>query len=896
VSAVILSGIVVGVLYALAGLGLVVVYRTSKVLNFAIGGTGAISAYTAFELVGRDVPYVVVMVVAILVGALAGALLEVAVARPLRQRAHLDVSLATLGALLVFEGLIALLYGSQPRSVAPAFTGAGVDLGFVALSANQLFVLALGVVAALALFGILMRTRLGLGMRAASSGPLTAEIVGIDVARTRLAGWALSGLYGGLAAVLVTPLTYLAPTSFTTFLLTAFGAVVLGGFTSIAGVVIGAMFFGVATNLLLTYLDSSLILTYTFLLVAVVLVLRPHGIFGRRERAVPEPAIPSSARAGASERRFGRILASLVAAPPKVPARFTAAGYTVLVVLLVLVPVLVDDRRVFLLATVLCTFVGVLGFNVIAGFSGQVSLGHSAFLAIGAYTAAIAVRSGVPVLLSIPLAIVGGGISGLLIGLPVTRLSGVYLSVFTLIFAFAVPELVLYFKDLTGGASGLPMSPPEALYDSGAMYWFILAVALVCAAVVLLLGRSRVGRGWRAVRDSEAGARSLGFRPAVVKLGAFTLGSALAGLAGALTGLLIGFVGAESYGVFVSIYALVAFALGGPGSVAGSFLGSLVIVALPDVTAGSPVPQDLLFGLVLIAVLLVAPHGLIGLVTNAVTVLLGRRGTPAAAAAGSGLTGGAEVVERVDVPEPLADDRPVLLRTVGLSAGYGNEDVVHDIDIDVHEGEVVALLGANGAGKSTVLRAISGVVATGRGDIQWAGRSMSQWPHHRPADVARAGIGHVSEGRGVFPDLTVRENLRLSSFSAAARPDPAGPDGLDAALDHFPILRQRLNQQAGTLSGGEQQMVAIARALLSRPRLMMLDEPSLGLSPRISQQVFEILREIAGTGVAILLVEQNARAGLRLADRGYVLSRGRVVLSGPAAALGEDASLHASYL
>ncbi|WP_357864898.1 ABC transporter ATP-binding protein [Micromonospora sp. NPDC006766] len=219
---------------------------------------------------------------------------------------------------------------------------------------------------------------------------------------------------------------------------------------------------------------------------------------------------------------------------------------------------------------------------------------------------------------------------------------------------------------------------------------------------------------------------------------------------------------------------------------------------------------------------------------------------------------------------------------------------MRDVDLVVGEGEVVALLGANGAGKSTVLRAISGVIPLDRGSMTWAGQRLPDWPRHSPAVAARDGIGHIPEARGIFPDLTVHENLLTGAF---ATPDgTVDEETVERVFGHFPILRDRLSQAAGTLSGGEQQMLAIGRALIAKPRLLMLDEPSLGLSPLISQQVFKILGDIASSGVSILLVEQNAHASLRLADRAYVLARGRVVLSGSAADVAEDPTLRGSYL
>ena len=229
-----------------------------------------------------------------------------------------------------------------------------------------------------------------------------------------------------------------------------------------------------------------------------------------------------------------------------------------------------------------------------------------------------------------------------------------------------------------------------------------------------------------------------------------------------------------------------------------------------------------------------------------------------------------------------------LLELEGVEAQYGAIKALHGVSLAVGEGEVVTLLGANGAGKTTTLRAVSGTVRrTGR--ISFAGRPLDRSP---PEKVARAGIAHVPEGRGTFGELTVRENLRLGAWTRRG-----GPREEDHVLAHFPALADRARQPAGTLSGGEQQMLALARALMARPRLLMLDEPSLGLAPLVVASIFTILRRLnEEEGLAVLLVEQNATLALEAAATAYVLETGRVALSGPAANLRADESVRRSYL
>jgi branched-chain amino acid transport system ATP-binding protein len=231
-----------------------------------------------------------------------------------------------------------------------------------------------------------------------------------------------------------------------------------------------------------------------------------------------------------------------------------------------------------------------------------------------------------------------------------------------------------------------------------------------------------------------------------------------------------------------------------------------------------------------------------------------------------------------------------MLEIENVTVAYGRRRALEGVSLTVAPGEIVTLLGANGSGKSTTLRAISGLVRPRAGSLRYDGRDLARLP----ADaIVAAGIGHVPEGREIFAEFTVLENLQTGAHTVPAREVPAR---LEAAYALFPVLRERRRQRAGTLSGGEQQMLAIARALMTRPRLLLLDEPSLGLAPRLMREIFAVVRRINADGVAILLVEQNARAALALATRGYVLETGRVAAAGRSADLAVDPRIRAAYL
>jgi branched-chain amino acid transport system ATP-binding protein len=232
-----------------------------------------------------------------------------------------------------------------------------------------------------------------------------------------------------------------------------------------------------------------------------------------------------------------------------------------------------------------------------------------------------------------------------------------------------------------------------------------------------------------------------------------------------------------------------------------------------------------------------------------------------------------------------------VLELCELRAAYGPIEALRGVDLEVRAGELVCLLGANGAGKSSTLRAISGLVRPTSGHIVFDGRAITGLP---PATILEAGIAHCPEGRRVFPYLTVEENLAMGAYVRRDRAAIAAD--LDRVCAHFPILAERRRQAAGTLSGGEQQMLAIGRALMARPRLILFDEPSLGLAPTIVETTFAIIADIRRQGTTVLMVEQNAYLALRMADRGYVMENGRIVLSGPARNLLSDDHVRRVYL
>ncbi len=232
-----------------------------------------------------------------------------------------------------------------------------------------------------------------------------------------------------------------------------------------------------------------------------------------------------------------------------------------------------------------------------------------------------------------------------------------------------------------------------------------------------------------------------------------------------------------------------------------------------------------------------------------------------------------------------------LLKVRGLKVAYGGIQAVKGVDMEVREGELVSLIGSNGAGKTTTMKAITGTQAVQAGDIEYLGRSIQG---QGPWDLVKQGLAMVPEGRGVFTRMTITENLQMGAF---IRSDSAGiADDIEKMFALFPRLRERKDQLAGTMSGGEQQMLAMARALMSRPRVLLLDEPSMGLSPIMVDKIFEVVRDVYAQGMTVVLVEQNASRALAMADRGYVMDSGLITMSGPGQQLLDDPKVRAAYL
>jgi ABC-type branched-subunit amino acid transport system ATPase component/ABC-type branched-subunit amino acid transport system permease subunit len=799
-----------------------------------------------------------------------------------------------------------------------------------------------------------------------------------------------------------------------------------------------------------------------------------------------------------------------------------------------------NNYQVFIIVTVGLTAIVGIGLNVLLGLSGQISLGHVAFYAIGAYTVGILTTNYEWSFW--PAFILSGiitGLAGMLLAIPALKVRGPYLAMVTIAFGFVVEQGAAEWQRLTGGWNGLSGIPGPSVFgtDIGerGIAYLTLALVVLATAAFAWLSRSVWGNAMRAVRDSESASVSIGLDPTLVRTAAFGISAVAAGLAGGVYASISNFISPESFPFFQSILFLLVVMLGGADRVLGPIVGALVVVLLPELLATLGQYRLLFVGVLMLAVLRLAPTGLVGLIASvlpgkeretlakersdigrflaagasgqalavrdlsvsfggvravrdlnfaaqpgAITSIIGPNGAgkstalnvicgfyrPDAGTVRLGdrivsalrayqipragiartyqtsqlfesmsvidnvvialrrgrlapyfLTGGkrgddAEIAESllafvgykgahhrpadalahvdkrlVEIaralavrPSVLALDEPAaglnaedtaaigallrklaavgktvilvehdmdlvmgvsshvivldagakiaegtpaqvatdpavleaylgageqaergrkqpfaiaqkpLMTVSALSAGYGAATVVRQADLEIAAGELVAVLGANGAGKTTLMRALSGLLRPIEGEVRFLGERIDHFPGDR---IARAGLVLVPEGRQVFPELSVTDNLRLGAYARRSAEEASMIENL---LTRFPALKARRRQRAGLLSGGEQQMLAIARGLMARPQVLMLDEPSLGLAPKLLENLYDLLAALRDEGTTILLVDQMAQLALSVADRAYVLQSGAFTHSGTAREVAQDPALVKAYL
>ena len=530
-----------------------------------------------------------------------------------------------------------------------------------------------------------------------------------------------------------------------------------------------------------------------------------------------------------------------------------------------------DGYTPFVLALVALTAVVGVGLNILLGLTGQVSLGHVGFYAIGAYTVAILTLKGVDFWIALPLAGAVAGIVGFALALPALRVTGPYLAMVTIAFAFIIQHGTIEWRALTGGANGLMGIAPPSL---GALVFSeremaMLAVTLAGASLYAFhrLARSGWGMAMVAVRDAEPAARSIGLNPVIVKTAAFSLSAVFTGLAGGIFAPLLMFVAPDSFPFSQSILFLFAVIVGGAGWTFGPVVGALVSVVLPELLSSLAEYRLLFFGASLLVILWVAPAGVLGLLAR-----LWRRTEPSVS--------GSDRVRRRRVSRPQGAAGTLEVRDLGIT--FGGIKAASAVSFTALPGKVTSVIGPNGAGKTTVLNLIGGFYRPDSGSIRLGERELAGSPAWK---VARAGIARTYQTTKLFATMSIIDNVlialrrgRLGSMAADAA-SPADRDAAEALLA-FVGYHGSLSVPAGDLPHVDRRLVEIARALAMRPRVLLLDEPAAGLMRSDKDALSRLIRRIADLGIAVILVEHDMLLVMGISDAVIVLDAGVRIAAG----------------
>ena len=476
------------------------------------------------------------------------------------------------------------------------------------------------------------------------------------------------------------------------------------------------------------------------------------------------------------------------------------------------------------------------------------------------------------------------GLAGVLLAIPALRVRGPYLAMVTIAFGFVVEQGAAEWQDLTGGWNGLSGIPGPAVFGAevGEKGIGFLTVALTVLSIAAFsrLSDSPWGNAMRAVRDSESASISIGLDPTLIRTTAFGISAVLAGIAGGVYASISNFISPESFPFFQSILFLLVVTLGGADRLLGPLIGACVVVLLPELLATLGQYRLLFVGALMLVVLRLAPVGLVGVIAH----LFPRKGHEAAPQ------------QRTDISRFLAAGATGRgISVCNLAVSFGGVHAVKDLSFDARAGAITSIIGPNGAGKTTALNAICGFYLSprrGHGEARRADR-LGVACSSNPEGGNRA---HLSDQPAVREPVGHRQRADRPAPGKARRRLVLCARRIEALLERFAALEARRHQRAGLLSGGEQQMLAIARGLMARPEVLMLDEPSLGLAPKLLEVLYDLLAELRGEGTTILLVDQMATLALSVADRAYVLQSGTIKHSGSAREVAGDPALMRAYL
>ncbi|MDA8355843.1 MAG: ATP-binding cassette domain-containing protein [Actinomycetota bacterium] len=947
----VVQGLVIGGLNSLVAMGLIIIYRSIRVINFAQAALGSVASALAILLVtGLHWSYWIAVPLGIIAAVVIGYLVDLMIQWRLGRAPRLIVTVATIGVAEIL-GFIALEMPHLFRGTLSPFSTfktpftAHFTIRPIVFTGDDVVAMAVVPIALGLLYWFFVRTDTGVAIRGAADSSERAQLLGIPVRNLTRIAWMVAAGLSGVGAILTQPINGVGLGQFdiAAAMMAPLAAFVLAGMESLPMAVLWSLVIGIVEQVT----DASY---GSFVYAQVALfVLILIGLLLQRSKQVR-----------LTDTGLGDYVAVREVAPiPRVLANLKEirAGKFVLLAVVagvaIAVPWLAGASSTSAAVTSMVYAIIAVSMVILVGWAGQISLGQFAFAGLGACIAgAFMVHLHLPFLLAMLVGGVAGAVTAGLVGIPALRLEGTALAVVTLAFAVVMSTYVLssqYFPWLDPARVNPPVllkrfslaTPYTSLYEFGAL---VLVLSILAATA---LRRSRSGRTILSVRDNSRASSAYGISPLKSKLMAFGISGFVAGLAGAIYVVHEGGISSNGFSATFSIVVFIMVVIGGLGSATGSVIGAAYITIVSTQLSGAW--QYLGSGAGVLVVLLILPEGFGGLLFAArdwivaqvarakglsptgeplagigsatpsvgpaggpaLGPALGPAGGPAGAMAPAGgvgavahtaalrlgaledleLHGGAAISAGsggVNAEPP--EGRPALVSIADVDAGYGNSQVLFDVGMGVAQREVVALLGTNGAGKTTILRTLSGLLRPAKGRVSFLGRDVTTLD---PVDRVRSGLVTVLGGRGIFPSLTVEENLRLAAWTARRhhRDLIFANAATERVLSLFPVLRSRQKQRAGLLSGGEQQMLALGQALLCRPRLLLIDELSLGLAPTVVADLLEVIRALAASGVTVVVVEQSVNVATAISNRAIFMERGRVRFSGPTPDLSEQPEL-----
>lgn len=880
-SGVVIQGIVLGSATALTSMGLILIWRANRFVNFAqmaMGGAVGMTAVNLFQKSGW--PYGLSLVTGVVGGIALGAIVERLIVRRFANATRLVVTVASLGIAQLLGGIELLIpkwMYNEAAIVTGAFetplSGELFTLSSIRFAGDYLLIVAVVPFVAGALAWMLGRTSAGIAIRASAENNDRALLLGIPVASLHTLVWAVAGGLATLTFLLRAPIlgTVSSAALGPTVLLPALTAALIGRMESMPKAVISAMALGALDGVIRWNwaAETTDVVNLAIILVALLSqrsgTSRAHDLDGSwQDSAVAKPLRPE------------------IAALPLVRVAKAALVLAVAAFGLALPSLLGLSALNAVSVAVIWAMVGV-SLVVLTGWNGQISLGQFAIVGVGAIVAGNMIsRWNIDLFVSLAVAMGAGMVTALVLGVPALRIRGPFLAVVTLSFAAVLDGFLLnpeIFPSL------VPQEVPRPLLwdrfrleNETVMYYLCLAGLAAAAFLARGARRARSGRLLVAARDNRKASEAMSVNARMMSLRGFLLAGAIAGLAGGLHVVLLWGARRATYMPILSIEAFSATTIGGLGSLGGAIFGSLGMRTL----AGE-LPESgklVLNGVGLLAVLYLMPGGLAAgfcwLRDKLLAPLVRRSGLQA-----EGLERQAsQTAHATGVHQVNARDDDVVISASGVDVSYGPLQVLFGVDLAVREGEMVALLGTNGAGKSTVLKAMCGLTRssgsvrlnTPDGAIALSGRRADR--------IVRDGVALMPGGKSVFPTLTVAEHLRLATWTFRNDHERIEQDTAKM-FAVFPVLERLQGRLAGDLSGGEQQQLALAQTLMLRPRVLMIDELSLGLAPGVVASLLKVVRALHEQGMTIILVEQSVNIALTLAERAVFMEKGSVRFEGP---------------